>query len=299
MYNNNKESEKGGIKVTAKLERREASSDTGVYICRYRNLVNLPHRHNEHELIHINIGPVTLMTANGAYTLDDGNSAFVHGGEIHCMRSDRGSDVSVMKIDPALIRKAAGKKKLLSPVIESDIPVIKAFDEIIKEQNTADEFSGIISGSIVLRLAAEIFRQEKTTEKETNKSEANEKYKELIEMISERYAVLTFEEAADIMCFSKPYFSKFFHRAAGMTFSEYLNTVRVSAAMEMISEGRSSMTDIAIKCGFGTIRSFNRVFRELTGYSPSSLPKGYVFIGAGREEGGFDPTLGCTERINV
>ncbi len=130
--------------MTAKLERREASSDTGVYICRYRNLVNLPHRHNEHELICINTGPVTLMTANGTYTLGDGKSAFVYGGEIHCMRSERGSDVSVMKTDPALIRKAAGNKKLLSPVIESDIPVRKAFDEILKEQKTADEFSGII-----------------------------------------------------------------------------------------------------------------------------------------------------------
>ncbi len=82
-----------------------------------------------------------------------------------------------------------------------------------------------------------------------------------------------------------------------MPFSRYLNTVRVSAASEMIAEGKISMTNIAIKCGFGTIRSFNRVFKELTGYSPSSLPSGYVFIRTGREENGFDPTLSCTEKV--
>ncbi len=34
--------------------------------------------------------------------------------------------------------------------------------------------------------------------------------------------------------------------------------------------------DIMLYCGFGTLRSFNRSFKEVTGYTPRTLPSGYV-----------------------
>ena len=47
---------------------------------------------------------------------------------------------------------------------------------------------------------------------------------------------------------------------------------------------------------FNTIRNFNRVFKEMTGYTPGTLPRDYSFAcNLHRNgEGGFDPTLGCT-----
>ena len=50
-------------------------------------------------------------------------------------------------------------------------------------------------------------------------------------------------------------------------------------------------------CGFNTIRNFNRVFKELTGYTPRTLPKDYRFIRSLKEykDNGFDPTLHGSE----
>jgi len=78
-----------------------------------------------------------------------------------------------------------------------------------------------------------------------------------------------------------------------MNFSEYLNVIRVEHAIEMIkSEPQTSITAISLKCGFTTIRNFNRVFKEITGYSPSSLPKDFVIDTGMRISGtlNFDPT---------
>ena len=55
------------------------------------------------------------------------------------------------------------------------------------------------------------------------------------------------------------------------------------------------MTEISIACGFGTIRNFNRVFKEFTGYSPKKLPENYVFYNfKDNDKKDFDPTLNCT-----
>ena len=44
---------------------------------------------------------------------------------------------------------------------------------------------------------------------------------------------------------------------SGMTFSEYLNIVRVSEAVKMLSKGNMSAGETAVAAGFGTIRSFH------------------------------------------
>ena len=84
-----------------------------------------------------------------------------------------------------------------------------------------------------------------------------------------------------------------------MTFTQYLNFLKVSAAIEKILDGKLSMTEISIACGFGTIRNFNRVFKAFTGYSPKNLPLNYTLIYNFKDfsSNGFDPTLNCTEII--
>ena len=41
--------------------------------------------------------------------------------------------------------------------------------------------------------------------------------------------------------------------------------------MKLINGGDDSMTDIAFRAGFGSLRRFNAAFAELYGRSPSSL----------------------------
>ena len=117
----------------------------------------------------------------------------------------------------------------------------------------------------------------------------------ICDKISNEYRTITFDEAAKYMYFSKPYFSKLFHNIFGMTFSQYLNTVRVASAIEKIKQGDMSITEISADCGFNTIRNFNRVFKDLTGYSPNNLPADYVFLYSLQKGYGLDPTLNCTK----
>ena len=86
-------------------------------------------------------------------------------------------------------------------------------------------------------------------------------------------------------------FLQVFPQNVGYDLFGYLNIVRVSAAAKMLSKGMPA-GEAALAAGFGTIRSFNRVFKQLTGFTPRELPDNYVFIGGQTaDDKGFDPTL--------
>lgn len=86
-----------------------------------------------------------------------------------------------------------------------------------------------------------------------------------------------------------------------MTFSQYLNTVRLEKAIDLLNQNQEhlSMTEIASRCGFDTIRHFNRIFKDITGMSPRELPPDYVLeIQPIRTiEAAFDPTLKSSELL--
>lgn len=277
--------------MIARYEQSVLSGKTQVTVQRYGGLQNLPHWHIESELIFSEKGSAEVMTENTVYALSEGGCVFIRSGAVHYIKAETDSVVSVMKIDSELISSAVGTQTPVSPLLEHHYPVTEIFEKIRQEISAGEKYYEVVCAGLVTAMIAEIFRNEKTEAmKSSSESTA---YKELLRLIGERYADMTFDEAAEFMCFSKPYFSKYFRRMSGMTFSEYLNIVRVSEAVKMLSRGDLSAGETALAAGFGTIRSFNRIFKRYTGFTPRELPNDFFFIGGSHENGSedFDPTL--------
>ena len=66
------------------------------------------------------------------------------------------------------------------------------------------------------------------------------------------------------------YFCKQFKKATGVTFTNYLNRVRVEKAKEMLLNPHARVSEVAFDVGFQSLTHFNRVFRSLTGESPTA-----------------------------
>ena len=77
------------------------------------------------------------------------------------------------------------------------------------------------------------------------------------------------DDVAAFSGFSKYYFSRMFKQQIGASFSEYLRTKRVSVAEEQLIHTRQTICDIALSAGFGSIATFNRVFKEVKNCTPS------------------------------
>jgi AraC-like DNA-binding protein len=81
---------------------------------------------------------------------------------------------------------------------------------------------------------------------------------------------------------SKDYFSRIFKNVTGMNYSKWLNMIRLEKATEYLTQNDMTLTKIAMLSGFQSIPSFNRVFREEKGMSPSEYRT--LFVGDDRNK---------------
>lgn len=78
--------------------------------------------------------------------------------------------------------------------------------------------------------------------------------------------------AADLareLSMSESAFSRFFRRATGNTFTDFVNHVRISRACQLLMESNLLITHIAYQVGFNNIANFNRRFLDIKGMTPS------------------------------
>ena len=232
------------------------------------------------------------------FNLTSNECVFIHSDDIHYIQSDKATVITVLKAEKKHFKNIFTSKRFLSPIVNENLNVKSALNDINSELHSEADCNGIMADSIAAQLFIHMLRDERTSTCDSTslkKINTLELYKEISGKISNEYNTITFKEAANHMHFSEPYFSKIFHNIFGMTFTQYLNTVRVAVAIEKLKESSLSITEISSDCGFNTIRNFNRVFKKLTGYSPNNLPPDYSFLYSLQEGHGLDPTLNCTE----
>lgn len=76
-------------------------------------------------------------------------------------------------------------------------------------------------------------------------------------------------DVARHVALSTDHFSRLFRGATGLAFGEYVNRRRVENAQQLLRDSAQRVSDISYACGFDSVPHFNRVFRRLTGISPT------------------------------
>ena len=281
-------------------ETSTMSGDAHVSCIKYQNLNNIPHYHSDYELVYINKGQASVTVNENIFNLNAGKCVFIDSNDIHCIHSNETTTITVLKANRNHFENIFALKKLLHPVRDGELNIEHVLNGIGTELTVGGDNSEIMADSIAAQFFITILRSRETCRCENKKSGhpcTTEIYTEIGRIIAEEYSTITFEKATQYMHFSGPYFSKLFHSIFGMTFTRYLNTVKMAVAIEKLREGRLSITEISSLCGFNSIRNFNRVFRDFTGYSPKNLPQSYVFLYSLKDGCGLDPTLTCTKTI--
>ena len=84
---------------------------------------------------------------------------------------------------------------------------------------------------------------------------------------------LSLTEVARAVNTSTFYFCKLFKRATGLNFTEYLSQIRVEKAKSLLPNPNLRISEIAYEIGFQSLTHFNRVFKRITGQSPTIYRK--------------------------
>jgi len=75
---------------------------------------------------------------------------------------------------------------------------------------------------------------------------------------------------------SPAHFSRIFKKVMGLSYQDYLNSRRITKAKNLLRTSAQSVTEIAGSLGFSDPTGFGRIFKKLTGHTPSafrSLPQ--------------------------
>ena len=80
---------------------------------------------------------------------------------------------------------------------------------------------------------------------------------------------LSMQDVARAMNYSEAYFCKLFKQCFKVDFSAWLNEFRVEKAKEMLRDTRLSIREISLACGYTDANYFARVFKRITGRTPS------------------------------
>ncbi len=97
------------------------------------------------------------------------------------------------------------------------------------------------------------------------------KIRQAVRFINDNYRTdIRLDAVAAEAGMSSSHFSRTFKKVMGLPYQEYLNRRRITKAKELLRASPRSITEIAVSLGFSDPTGFGRIFKKLTGQTPSA-----------------------------
>lgn len=93
--------------------------------------------------------------------------------------------------------------------------------------------------------------------------------KSIITFCNENYLNnISLESIAEALHISRYYISRLFAKRLHISFNDYINSLRVRKACELLKSDKGSITEIAFAVGYNSARTFDRCFSKIRGITP-------------------------------
>jgi transcriptional regulator GlxA family with amidase domain len=101
------------------------------------------------------------------------------------------------------------------------------------------------------------------------------KIRKAVSFVDDNYRTdISRDAACGLACMSPSHFSRTFRKVVGMSYQEYVNRKRIAKAQELLRTSPRSIAEIAAYVGFADNTGFGRIFKKVTGHTPSAYRKG-------------------------
>ncbi len=99
-----------------------------------------------------------------------------------------------------------------------------------------------------------------------------ERFRSIISYVHEHYKEpISLQDAADTLGLNKEYFCRFFKKYMGVSFLQYVNSVRAAHVYADLQNTDMTVSECMEADGFTNQKLFNRVFKNIYGCTPSSV----------------------------
>lgn len=228
------------------------------------------HLHKYVELMYIKKGKINCTVDFCEYELRGGDLLLVFPDQIHSHEdSTKDAEIYVMifPVDHTMLSEVFDSKLPLSPVLKNIST--EEIDHLFK--TTCDEYHGGTAYSLAAaRGYAQVLisRVLSQTELQDARQLPKSLEKRLVEYCTDNYKdAISLNSIAEKFGYNPSYLSHIFSQKFRTSFLKFVNALRVDDAKKRL-RSNEKITQIALDCGFGSIRNFNRVFKEATGKTP-------------------------------
>ncbi|MGE5599833.1 MAG: AraC family transcriptional regulator [Bacteroidota bacterium] len=271
-------------------EDRSGLAKTPITVGKSGNLTFLAHWHTEVELVRVLEGALRVGINDEVRTLREGEMAIVASRAVHSYETDaRGSLAAIIIFRPEVVGCPGGwpsDSRFLTPFIDGrrlesmEASVCQRMQEdllaIMREKEEGGEAADLFIRSRILDFCGLALRHlprcQLNTVEERRKLLALERMRVVLDYLERNYMnPITIKDAADQIHLSVFHFARMFKKTMGLSFKDYLDGLRIDKTEALIRDTGLPMTEIALECGFQSVRTFNRVFKATKGCVPSSL----------------------------
>lgn len=247
------------------------------------NLSYVVHFHDEVEICCVRRGETTVVCETGSIYAGQGDICLFMPGELHGFVSRGENSIFVMKAEPVRAQGQAEytdlfkirlKKNVITPKDRAYQKLLFFINKIETEHiERAPGFEYVVNAlaaSVCARALRDVGFHAVTRKQTAQIADSVKLLRHTERLVEKNYMnAITLDEMAEYCNFSKYYFSHYFKKVTGLSFFHYLAAYRLERAVERLKTTKDSMTEIALACGFGSSRSFNRMFKQHFGQTPT------------------------------
>ena len=249
------------------------------------------HTHDYYQIWYILKGHCEHKIDNHNFTLIEGDLIVIPPFSYHSMHNgsddlmvvgidfsetflsaiDNDNSILMSCINPLFLRE----KERVS-IFNSDKYLKDLITEMFKEYYDRTTFYEVIIKSNLLKLIVMLERmslRDEDTQTDGHKLAVAEVLKYIHNNISTKIKI---EDICETTNLSPTSLGVYFKKITGKTVIEYINTIKIDKAKQLLKETDMNITSISYELGFNDSAYFNRVFKKITSLSPKDYRKKHL-----------------------
>lgn len=243
-----------------------------------------------YEISYIESGKGYFYTNGKKYSVKKGDIYINLPGEMHKIEADKiepfrylyigfifDNDISA-EDDINHIKKMMDKSAVI-PLKEDRVKISQPFFSLLSEIKNISDYSHLMAKSYIYQIIILMYRNyfsnwEYEYEFQEDMGTAKNMVYNAINYIDNNLTRIgDLKDISDALGYSYSYLSHTFSEETGLTLHGYYAQKRLQKAIELLKEGKKSVTQIAFALNFQSIHSFSRTFKKEIGVSPSEYQK--------------------------
>ena len=240
------------------------------------------HWHNSLEVLYIASGKMDTGINNSVYHLKRGDLIIINSGDIHFTRCRDYAKIYVLQVPYPLLnthipnydyvrfQDSDGSVVFSNPAKVDELSrlMIQMY-EITLEQKPGYT---LLFSSKLYQFLFILFQRYHTdiSSRTKQKSDRNLiRLKQVMNYVKSHYTQpISLEDAAQILSLNPEYFCRYFKKYMGMTFLEYVNSIRLYHIHQDLLNTNYSVSELMDRHGFTNYKLFSKMFRNTYGCPP-------------------------------